>query len=274
MGTLAISGTLVSPGRDPFSDGDFDFTAAEARSLKLLSSAFSSVAVEPDADGNGRIDVLEGKFYLPYMGFYVNGTFSGTNLTGAVTMPATFNHFDFCFAASDPGMPTTGVNFTGPSGSGLSNTPATIDTAAGKYCTPAISQMPAGVYTATYNTGQLSFTVPDLSTAPSDTLVVVPTVTLNSNGTMNELTWSYQLGDGTGAGTITPQKLITGMRIYMTDNTTPVANNRYYDSGVLAASSLSHVLTSQTLPWTNVTLIEIDLYTWYDGCIIFYFSKA
>jgi hypothetical protein len=275
LGTLAITGPTVTPSRDPFSDGDISFSQADQRALKTLSSAFSSVAVHPDADGNGTIDVLENRFYLPYMGYYLDGSFGNGSLTAAVATPAVVSSSDLCFRdqSTSSSKPTTGVSFSGPSGSGLSNTPArSIDTATGSYCSPAVQGiLPAGLYTATYNGGQLGFNLPDQSTASQDILIIIPTVVLNSDGTIKSLTWTYRLGDGTSQGAINPANVITGLHIYMTDKT---GNDRAYDSGAtLSAAATTHVLTNQKLKWTDIDHVEIDLYTWYKGCVIFYFAN-
>lgn len=278
LGGLAKSGQIVTPGRDPFSDGDLNLNQAEQRVLKITGSAFSSAAALPDADGNGKIDVLEGKFYLPYMGYYMDGSFAGGSLVGQVPTPTVFDHFDFCFqdqSTNTTKPPTTSVSFTGPSGSGLSNTPAIDTTSAGKYCTPditGVAVLPAGLYTATYDGGTLSFLTPDQSTAPQDMLVIVPTIVLNSDNTINSLNWTYRLGDGSNEGAINPVNVITGLHIYMTDT---AGSDRAYDSGTeLPPATTTHVLTNQTLKWSDITVVEIDLYTWYHGCIIFYFSKT
>lgn len=276
LGSLSISGDRVTPARDPFSDGDLSLNLAEQRVLKITGSAFSSVAARPDADGNGRIDVLENKFYLAYMGYYISGSFAAGSLTGEVAVPAAFDHFDFCFQDQSPGSvkPTAGVAFTGPSGTGLSGTPArTYDPDTGKYCSVNLPGIPAGDYTAAYNGSLLSFSLPDQSIAPQDMLIIVPTVNLKSDGTIESLTWTYRLGDGTNQGAINPEHVITGLHIYMTDT---AGNDRAYDSkAVLPASSTSHVLTGDSIPnWSDISHVEVDLYTWYGGCIIFFFSKA
>ncbi len=270
LSTMTISGGVVLPGRDPFSDGDFDFNPAEVRALRLLSSTFSSVAVEPDANGNGVIDVLEGRFFLPYMGYYINGAFSGGTV-GRVSTPLSFDHFDFCFKSIDANPPpVSAVSFTLPSAAGLSSGAAVAD-GPGRYCTNSFSPTtpPGGNYTATYNGGPLTFVLPDQSTAPSDLPVVVPTVHLNADGTIGTLSWDYRLGDGTNEGAVAGGKLITGLRVYMKDTT---GNNRYYDSGELSPGALSAAVGSGIV-WSNVALVEIDLYTIYNGCVIFYFTK-
>ncbi len=40
LGAMTVSGGVVVPGRDPFSDGDFNFDPAEVRALRLLSFDF------------------------------------------------------------------------------------------------------------------------------------------------------------------------------------------------------------------------------------------
>jgi hypothetical protein len=277
LGTLRLSSSIVTPGRDPFADGELGLNQAEQSVLRVESSAFSSVVLRPDTDGNGKMDLLEGKFYFPYMGYYINGTFSNGSLTGQVTVPITFDRFDLCFQdqSLNASFPASGVNFSGPPASALDATPARIDTSTGRYCSaniPGGAAMPAGTYTATYNGGTLGFEIPDQPTAAQEILVVVPTVKLNSDDTIASLGWTYRLGDGTNQGNIDPAKVITGLRIYMS---TPTTGDRAYDSEDISPDVTTHVLpTNKPRPkWSDVTRVEIDLYTKYDGCIIFYYSK-
>ncbi|MGA2160412.1 MAG: hypothetical protein ABSG90_14520 [Dehalococcoidia bacterium] len=261
LGTLSLNGNTVLSSRDPFSDGDFDFNSTELRVLELSSSAFSSLAVQPDVDGNGKIDVLENKLYVPYVNYTVKGTIASGTLTGAVT-PSTIDRYDLCFLAYDSLKPTSGVAFSGPSGSGLSNTPAIISTvsSAGNYCVQNLSALPGGTYTVSYTGQNLTFVLPDQSSAPQDVMVPLPTVTLNANGTVNKITWAYHMGDGTSGSTITPPKVISGVEVLVVGT-----NAGTYNSNSLPAGTTSHVLANQTIYWSDVVDIVIYLEDWYCG---------
>jgi hypothetical protein len=260
--TLSSIGSIVTPSHNPLGS-ELLLTSAEQTAIAQGDNFFASLIKNPDADGNGTIDFLEGKFFRPYITYFITGGNFGGNLTPVVTTPA-IDGYRFGLNAKDTNRPGA-VSFTGPLGSGLSNAPSdplTImnddNTAYGSPFVTSPAIPPAGQYLVSYKTGTLTFNITDQSSA-SNIILAVPAVTLNGNGTMNKVTWVYKPGSG-GAATLDPQAVISSVMLQIQGNGTPCASypqgpTRIYNAENLPATTVEHVLACQNLLWSNVTQI-------------------
>lgn len=83
LGKLSSSGIIITPSKDPF-DNEIKMTLNELRSFSQISSLFSSIVKNPDVDGNGVIDFLEGKNYFMEIIYTFDGGTLSANLTGSM----------------------------------------------------------------------------------------------------------------------------------------------------------------------------------------------
>jgi hypothetical protein len=274
LGTLLADARAFTPegGLEGFSLGDADLTA-----LLNAGGIFAETVKNPDADGNGKIDLLEGVYYRPYVMYFVNpGAFSGLDavVDGG---PLTLNAYRFCFNVSGGSSFPDTVTFSGPDGSGLTGQPndglPNLGTNHANYGSPAVQGVPlppAGRYDVTIGTTDLAFQVPDQTEAIAQIAMAVPKVTLNSGGTVNRIDWTYQLGGlSDAAKTVDPTSLVSGMMLQIEANTTDAAiyrcaasninagegPGRVYDAGAVAADVTGVVLDCQNIPWSIVTRV-------------------
>ncbi|MEK6742699.1 MAG: hypothetical protein AABZ15_03770 [Nitrospirota bacterium] len=263
--TLSSSSSMVTPSYNPLGS-ELPLTSAEQIAIAQGDNFFASLIKNPDADGNGTIDFLDGKFFRPYITYFITGGTFGASLTPTVTTPAPIDGFRFGLHAKDATRPGT-VYFTGPGGSGLSNAasaqPPLVNTDSTAYGSPYVTAPaipPAGQYLVSYKTSTLTFDISDQSSAPSNIILAVPTVTLNGNGTtINKVTWVYKPGSGGGA-TLDPLAVISSVMLQIEGNGTPCASyqqglTRIYNAENLPATTVEHVLACQNLLWSNVTQI-------------------
>lgn len=262
--TLSSSSSIVTPSYNPLGS-ELPLTSAEQTAIAQGDNFFAALIKNPDADGNGTIDFLDGKFFRPYITYFITGGAFGANHTPTVTIPAPIDGFRFGLHAKDAIRPGT-VYFTGPAGSGLSNAPSAqpplVNTDSTAYGSPYVTSPtipPAGQYLVSYKTGTLTFDISDQSSAPSNVILAVPTVTLNGNGTINKVAWVYKPGSGGGA-TLDPLAVISSVMLQIEGNGTPCAiypqgASRIYNAENLPATTVEHVLACQNLLWINVTQI-------------------
>lgn len=270
LGVLSSLGLIVEPSHNPLGN-EIPLTPEEQKALAQCDDLFSSIVKNPDVDGNGIIDFLEGKFFGLQILYYVNeGSFDG-NLSPTVNEPADITGYRLAFDATDAYRPDN-VDFTGPPGSGLLNSTSTQSNVYPDRTTyfshyihnPSIP--PAGQYTVDYKASTLTFTLPDQSAAPSNIVLPVPTVTLNDDRTIQKVNWVYRLGSGATAA-LDPLTIISKIELQIDGSGSPCGSypqqGRIYNSGWLSATTTGHVLTCQTLYWDDITRIYMayeDLY--------------
>ncbi|MCF8024975.1 MAG: hypothetical protein K9K82_05760 [Desulfobacteraceae bacterium] len=208
------------------------------------------------------------------MYYFYGGDFEGS-LTPTVNQPSdVWNGFKF-FLRSGPNWPDT-VYFTGPDGSGYNSTPSATrevyedHTAYYSQYNDSLNYPPTGQYTIDYTLdsgpGTLKFSIPDQSRASENTILPIPTVALNSDGTINKVTWIYRAAKE-NASEVRPESLIEKIELQIAGNGVqcedPRQENRMYNSGNLSADTKEHVLRCQNLLWstvTNITLAYDDVY--------------
>ena len=194
--TLSFSDSTFVPSHNPIGS-EILLTPEEKVIVAQSDDFFASVVKNPDVDCNGEIDFLKGEFFAMQVIYYISGGDFGDSLTPAYNVPADITGYKLCFEARDTDRPST-VFFNGPEDShlnvpsGESNVYADRTTYFSLLIGGVPALPPAGQYTVTYKTRTFYFNIPDQSSIQSHVVLVVPTVTLNSNGTIQKVNWTYR----------------------------------------------------------------------------------
>lgn len=261
LGTLSTSGLVVEPGRNLLG-AELSLSLEEQTALAHGDDFFASVVRNPDVDGNGIIDFLEGRFYRPFITYFVNGGSFVNGVTPSIHTPARIDGHRFCVGINDnEGNLPSVIYFTGPQGSELSNAPSEPGTNheanSMSYGSPYVNNpsIPlAGTYSISYKTKTLIFNIASQSAAPSNIILAVPTLVLNENQTINRINWVYKLGSGGDA--LNPQSIIESIELQISGRGIPCSNypqqGRIYNSGMLSANTTGHLLSCQNLQWQDV----------------------
>jgi hypothetical protein len=197
-------------------------------------------------------------FKIGFIEFANAGNFGG-GLTPNTTFPVTLNSYSAIFdAQGGTSFPAaTNVFFTGPPGSGLTNSPANPDNSntngQGNYqsafvVNPALA--PGGTWTVNYLGTNQTFSVPDPQAA-SRVVVPFPTATV-SGGLLQSVSWVYR-DAATGATLAGPPAYM--VRIQLQVHGTNAANE-LYDSSNLTPGTTSNVVTSPVV-WSAVSGISM-----------------
>jgi len=260
---LSLSNNTLSPSHNPLGS-EIQLTPEEEALVAQIDDFFASMAKNPDRDGNGEVDFLEGKFFSICITYFIDGGVFGSNLSPAVYKPAYIEGYRLSFGAIDADRPYA-VVFNGPEGSGLSNAISEQSIVLLEnenetmYGSPLIPEAfpPAGEYIVTYKGEDLSFEIPDQSSAPSRIVLAVPTVTLNEDGTINKISWKYMSGGG--SGTIDPKGIMSEIMIQISGTGSPYKDypqpDMMYVSEWIPATTTEHVLPTQKIKWSEVTRI-------------------
>jgi len=260
---LSLSNNTLSPSHNPLGS-EIQLTPEEEALVAQIDDFFASMAKNPDRDDNGEADFLEGKFFSIWITYFIDGGVFGSNLSPAVYKPAYIEGYRLSFGAIDADRPS-GVVFNGPEGSGLSNAASEQSIVLlgneneTMYSSPLIHEAlpPAGEYIVTYKDEDLSFEIPDQSSAPSRIVLAVPTVTLNKDGTINKISWKYVSGGG--SGTIDPEGIMSEVMIQIGGTGAPYEDypqpDMMYVSEWIPATTTEHVLPTQKIKWSEVTRV-------------------
>jgi len=275
LGVLSSHDGIVTPSIDP-TTGQLQLTAEERTILGSADDAFSTIVHNPDANGNGVIDVLENEFWRIGLLIWVSGgSFQGglTSTPSGAPIPAGWR---MMFSAE--GLPLPAVaTFTGPPVSTLNTTPSEFRQTFGDsalYSTPFIQTPtlpPGGSYDITLSPNMLTFDLADQSTAAASLLLPVPTVDVDGSGFVNRISWTYAQG---GNSNVSPKAVIGGqvrVQLVGTGPTCgPVSGPGFiYDSGPLPADAVEHVLSCPgTILWSNVTRVFIAYQDVYQNNVV------
>jgi hypothetical protein len=198
-------------------------------------------------------------FAFGFLEFASAGSF-GDSDTPDTTFPVTLNSYSATFGVQDDtNYPAaTNVFFTGPAGSGLTNSPANPDNSntsdnSANYQSAYVTNpfiAPGGTWVVNYKGSNEMFSVPDPQAA-SRVVVPYPTVTV-SGGVLQSVSWVYR--DAT-TGT-----MLGGPPAYMSNIQLQVHGTseagELYDSNQLTPGTTSNVLTA-TVNWSNVSGISM-----------------
>ncbi|HET8725667.1 MAG TPA: hypothetical protein VFM53_15830 [Anaeromyxobacteraceae bacterium] len=272
LGTLVAGATTFTPGHDPVGT-EIPLATSDRTALRFLEGTFGSVVRRPDADGDGKVDVLQGRFYRPFLMYFVDAGTFGAGTTATPATPAFITGFRFGVALSDSSTFPATATLNGPPGSqitgfslDLSGVPGTTSAIYTSVLMMYPFVPPVGVYTVGAGSRTLTFDIPDQSEATANVAVAVPAVTLNPDGTVAKVAWTYQLGDQSGS--VKPEALIDNLILQIdgdgTANAPPCPanggvgsnqDNRAYNSPNVAASVTEHVLACQNIKWSAVRAI-------------------
>jgi hypothetical protein len=117
--------------------------------------------------------------------------------------------------------------------------------------------VPAGTYVVKYKTQTLTFNVPSQAEITKYLAIPVPTVVLNSDSTVQKISVSYQLSDGSGS--IDPKALILNLNVQINVD---VGNGgpsvQRYSSPNVPPDTTEFMVTVTGMPiqWSKVTGIR------------------
>ena len=219
LGALSSSGLVVEPSNNPLGN-EIPLTSQESKALAHFNGLFASIIKNPDIDGNGKIDLLEGKIFYMLLVYYIDAGKFGSELTPSMN-EFNINLYWITFYSNTSNCPDT-VTVTGPQGSPFSS-PQTVNRK--ELGTPYCSHQyvsnnnpgppTAGEYRVEYPTGILTFIIPDQTPILSDSIMMRPTVTLKDDGTVQKISWIYCPANGSGE-VVNPESLIRNILINRT----------------------------------------------------------
>lgn len=286
--TLVSNNNVVEPTHNPLGN-ELPISEDEKKNIALMDDLFSSIVKQPDVDGNGVIDLLENKFFRMGVLYFVLGGKFENSLNPSVYQNVYINGYSFYLDAYDSNRPKN-VYFSGPSGSGLSNSQSSQENVYEEvttYFSPYVGHQigsqdtkipPAGNYTISYKSNTLRFYLPDQSSLPSTLILPVPSIYLNSDGTINKIRWVYKSPSGTS--NINPKSLVKVMRVQIDGSGTPCENypqtqysNRIYNSPNLNYDVTEHTLKCQNISWSSVNVIYTHYTDIYGNDIVVLWKK-
>ncbi|MBI3416349.1 MAG: hypothetical protein HY043_13725 [Verrucomicrobia bacterium] len=226
---------------------------ATSYSGALGAAAFGSFS---DFSLNASASQLQFDFVVRHFAF--GGDFFG-GFTPVIATPVAINSFraEFIVRNDISYPPLASVSFTGPPGSGATNSPAdpaagAVGATGGIYFTtlstnPPIA--PAGLWLANYKNSLHRFTLSDPQ-ATVRLVVPLPTVTV-VNDTLQSLAWAYRSFDGSNLGGA--PGFVSSLQLRALD----VNSATIYLSPQLSAATLNYSLTNK-LAWSSVTRLRME----------------
>lgn len=201
-------------------------------------------------------NVSQVSFNFNFLEFASAGNFNGgSTSTPNTSFPVGFNSYSANFGVGDDSNfpDATNVFFTGPSGSGLTNTPgdpanSNINDNNASYQSPVINTpaiAPGGTWVVNYKGSNETFSVPDPQ-ATSRLVVPYPTITI-SGGQLQNVTWIYR--DATTGTTLSgPPSYMVNIQLQVYG----ISQGSLYDSAQLPPTTTSQVV-SPSVTYTNVS---------------------
>ena len=270
LGILDSSGLILEPSQNPLGN-EIPLTPAEQKALAQCDDLFSSIVKNPDVDGNGIIDFLEGKRFFIEIHYGIPGGRFGSNLTPEIYQPIRLEAYQIhVFRSISPdsiNCPET-VYLTGPQLSPFSDPTALEKVDIGSYCTHRIhvidypDPLVGGQYMVEYPDVTSTFNIPDQSSITSNAVLVVPTVTLNDDGTIHKINWTYQLAYGSEE-IVNPESIITQIKISLAD--WDFSPQGLYDSDYFSPVKTELDLSSLAISWADVGCVGAVYFDIYDN---------
>ncbi len=267
LGTLVDDAAGLSPGVDPIGHG-ITLDEAELSALASLGALARSVLAHPDVDGNGVVDLLEGREFAPQVGVFRSGAMSG--LSAVSVGPVENWSLGWQVAEQDAVSYPPTVFTTGPVGSNV----VSLETSArfgnsqnALYGVPLPSPSlppPVGTWSVVYGTRTLTFELPELAPIAAGAPAVLPTVTLNPDQTIQSLAWTWRLPDG--STTSTPSNLVAAVKLQINAASgaprCAASNLTAFDPTIVYAMRVEpdepvHRLACQDIPWSAVTSLQV-----------------
>ena len=222
--------------------------------LRLLGYTSGEFTVDASGESvaNVQMPLTHGRGRLELVFFFPGGSFgAGTN--GTIPFPTHLNYYYALFNLEDVNFPTN-VYFTGPSGSGLSNTASAVFGAnfsgdSAWYSSPQIDippHPPGGIYAVNYKGETISFRLLDPESANRQVLLV-PTATVSTDNVLEHIRWTVRDMNG---NPIAMPPSVTGIQIRIDG-----MGGRIYEAEV-APNETEHLVMGYVV-WTNVSSIEM-----------------
>ena len=268
-----INGTNYQSGANTDSGGNYSMPAIPGLwSVGVDSQALTQqgygIVFNQNADTSSSNQVVNFVVGTPPVGFMffrhtlgVVGEF-GSSRTPTVTYPVSIHNYRVLFHVYNETNPPAAstVFFTGPPGSGLTNSPA--DSSLGAVQSgpdvvyfslqtknPSIAM--GGNWSINYRSNANNFVVPDPQ-AQTRVLVPLPTVTI-SNGFLRSLTWTYKDQNGNPI-TGTPG-FVQNDRIDLIDQ-----NGNLFDTEVIPPTTSYAYAATNLYSWLDVGILRMNYY--------------
>ncbi|MFN3872528.1 MAG: hypothetical protein ACK4R9_05970 [Ignavibacterium sp.] len=265
---ILLSNKVGSPTHNPLG-AEILLSDEEQQILSMFDDFFFPIVRNPDVDGNGKIDLLENKFYrLQVLWFYGGGNF-GNNLTPSFTLPLRYDGWKLAFSAQENNAPQS-VNFYYPwnptSASQSEQTRYLQQWNATIYFSRMINEsLPiGGTYQINFKNQTLNFVIPDQSQAFRNCPIIVPSITLNSDSSIQKVSWVYY--DASGTRIIDPNAFAARVNFGIE------TFSRNYDSPNVELPTNQFVM-NETINWNTVTRVWIAYHDIFDNHYIFFYSK-
>jgi len=158
----------------------------------ILTAGYLTELFMPLTTTGTPVDCPPGRLQLVFN--FPPGGFDNTN--GVISFPTALTNYSAQLEAHDESTPPEGVTFSGPNGSGLSNTPdAWSSPSSGGiwFGSPFVALPPfppGGVYSVNYDGDIWSFNLLDPNAA-SQQLLMIPTIVLGEGNLVKEVRWRF-----------------------------------------------------------------------------------
>jgi len=255
---LATSVTIPAANLEPSTLYQVEITFVKVKSLDKTSypGAVGIVGFDSFTDAGLLTTASPIQFGFSFRQFAQGGSFlNNTNATPQFPVAINGYRAELIVTGTTNFASPTQVFFTGPAGSGLTNTSSgpngfSQSSTAGFYFSPKIRQpavAPAGNWSVSYEGTLVNFTEPDPEVA-SHLLVAVPRVVL-SNEFVKTVTWAYF--DPSGNAVAGTPAVLNWIQVQEFD----AAGTAFYSSPALAPGTSSYTFTDP-LAWTNLDTLR------------------
>lgn len=263
LDTISLDATIFTPKHNPIGS-EILLTTELKQIIAGMDDYLAALMKNPDVNGNGKIDVLEGKlFSLSVIYFIKPGNFQVPSLTPTLDPTKLIEGYRLFLTVRDASYPET-IYYTGPSGSPLQNAASesyltTNDSRVyGTYYQQDLSGIasyipPGGIYTIKYGSSTLTFNLSDQSYVNSNIVYPWPTITLNENGTLNKVDWTYMIP--AGAASFDVSALLRNIMVQL-GGVGPACSaipnqSGLYGSDRLAITPGTHTFACKDIVWGN-----------------------
>lgn len=265
---ILMNNKIGSPSHNPLGT-EILLTEEEQQILSMFDDFFYPILKNPDVDGNGKIDLLENKFYrLQVLWFYMGGNF-GSNLTPSFIPPLRYDGWKLAFSAQEDNVPEFVTFFypwnpSAPSQSEQTKYLPQWNTTV--YFSRMINEsLPiGGIYKVYFRNQYLNFDIPDQSPAFRNCPIIVPTITLNSDSSIQKVSWTYYNASGTGV--VDPAAFAARVNFGIE------TFSRNYNSPNIEMPENQFTM-NEKIYWSTVTRVWIAYHDIFDNHYIFGYDK-
>lgn len=265
---IILNNKIGSPTHNPLGT-EIQLNEEEQQILSMFDDFFYPIVRNPDVDGNGKIDLLENKFYrLQVLWFYMGGNF-GNNLTPSFMPPLEYNGWKLAFSAQENNVPQS-VEFYYPWNPAVPSVSEQTKYLQQWNTTVYFSRLIneslpiGGVYRINFKGQNLNFNIPDQSPAFRNCPIIVPTITLNSDSSIQKVSWTYYNASGTSL--VDPTSFAARVNFGIE------TLSRNYDSPNIEVPENQFTM-DEKIYWSSVTRVWIAYHDIFDNHYIIFYSK-